>query len=206
MLRASLIVALLSTLAATTTHAWAADAPRRGLYSALALGPAFVAGEVDYASDATSFHESFAGGGGDLHFAMGYAPVDGFAIAVGGGTSITDAEVRVPRGSRDVFSAWTAGALIDWYPHASGATHIELGLGYCVSTFLAGGRDSGGQASQPGLGGDGAFGRAGVGYVFRSRTGFGIGPLLAVSMLRTRNSAAHTRASSVALLLQLSWF
>lgn len=196
-----------ATLLTLSTRAAAEGAPRRGLYTALAFGPTFVGGKVDYSSGTTSFHEDFSGYGGDLQFALGYAPAEGLAVAVRVGSSLTDAEVRVPDGSRDVFTVWSAGALIDWFPFASVPAHLELGLGYTVSTFLAGGTDhTEGQTNRPGLGGDGVVGRAGAGYLFGSRSGFGLGPLLAVSTLRTRNPATRTAASSIALLLQLTWF
>ncbi|HMR04475.1 MAG TPA: hypothetical protein PKA88_01840 [Polyangiaceae bacterium] len=199
--------ALLATLLTVSTRARAEDAPRRGLYTALAFGPTFVAGKVDYSKEETSIHEDFSGGGGDLRFAIGYAPSEGLAVAVRVGTSLTDAEVRVPDGSRDIFTVWSAGALIDWFPFASVPAHLELGLGYTVTTFLAGGTDSGGgQDSRPGLGGDGAVGRAGVGYLFARSADFGIGPLLAVSTLRTRNATTRTAGNGIALLLQLTWF
>ncbi len=205
--RAALVIASVSMVLARTAPVRAADEPRRDWYTALAFGPAFVAGSVDYSGETAKFRDEISGGGGALLFAMGYAPADGLAVALEVGASITHAEVRVPDGSRDFFSVWSAGALVDWYPRPSGPVHLQLGLGYTVSTFLAGGTDhGGGQKSQPGLGGDGVIGRAGVGYVFRSGSAFELGPLLSLSTLRTSNAAATTEASGVALLLQLSWF
>ena len=178
----------------------AEDPPRRGLYVQLAAGPEYVKGSAD---DPSVVDGDFAAGGASLRFGVGYAPLDGLALAVGIDASVAGGEVIRSDGTDSGLGAWSIGPLVDWYPDAQGPLHVDLAVGYAVAGFMSGSRNGGGGGgtSDGGLGGAGIGGHTGVGYTFRSG-GVGLGPMLSVSALHTENSHATLNAFGAALLIQ----
>lgn len=201
------LVAMTVAALCLASRAARADTARRGLYIGFGAGPAYVAGSLAYGNGTTAFDDTIEGAGADLRLAVGYAPIGGLAVALQLQSSMTSATFHVPGGSSTVILVQSVGALTDWYPDDRGPLHLELGVGYVVSSFPLQSRESCGGCTpvSPGIGGDGMRGQAGAGLSWGSRR-FNWGPLLEVSAFRATNRATRIDAGAVALDLSFAWF
>ena len=214
-MRPAAVASIILAVVATAGQA-PADEPRRGVYAALALGPAFAAGTASYSGSTlpgygaprpVSASDGFTGVGPDVRVALGYAPVDGLAIAPElRGFFIALRGARFPYSSLDIFPLWSIGGAVDWYPEPAGPVHVVLGAGYAKSTLMGSGEDIG---AADNITVDwhvsGPIVHAAVGYTKRAGATFGYGPLLDVTALRLTSTDARASAACITLALGLSW-
>ncbi len=204
-------------LVATCSVAHAAE-PRRGAYVALALGPAFAAGNAGYSGRSStgygvpvprevSASDGYTGVGPDLRAALGYAPANGLAVALElRGFALALGGARFPYSSMSFFALWSVGAGVDWYPEPAGPVHLGLGAGYARGA-LGGSTESIGAADNIDVDWlvDGPIGHAVLGYTVRAGSTFGYGPLADVTAFRLTSDDARVTGACVTLALELSW-
>lgn len=188
--------ALLAALAVSAPAIARARGPRTGWYVSASMD---VGGGVSRES-AGRASNSYASLGLGLDGAIGYAPVDGLALA---------GEARLLL-QGDVVSR-TLGGLADWYPEPAGPWHVELGFGQFAGTALraysqnvAGGSTAGDPIQLSGV--SGVLGHAGVGYAFRAAPDVAFSPVFDVYRVRATNARdASYDAYGASIELTLTW-
>ncbi len=190
--------------------------PRRGLYLHAAMGPDVMGGKVSYSgqvgvaepSRVYSYQAGFSGVGAEVDLAAGWAPLDGLAIALEGrGILQMTGEAKFAHSTLSYLSLQSYGGLVDYYPFPTGPIHVELGAGYAINEYeseedtnLAPGTIVVHSDDMTGV-----LGHTGVGYEWRAKTGFQVGPLLDVWVTRLASKEGRTTARGLTLMISAGW-
>ncbi len=190
--------------------------PRRGLYLHAAMGPDVMGGKVSYGGTVSlagsprpySYQAHFSGVGANVKLAAGWAFIDGLAIAA----EVRDVlqmtgSAKLPHTTLSYLSLQSLGGLVDYYPYPAGPFHVALGLAYARDEYASEeeARLSPGEIVVHADDMNGVLGHASVGYEWRAKTGFQVGPLLDVRVTRLASKEGRTNARGASLMISAGW-
>jgi len=190
--------------------------PRKGLFLRAAIGPDVMSGKVSFSTTTAvsgtptlySYEAGFNGVGADVDLAAGWAPLDGLAIAVEGRAILQmTGSAKLPHTTLSYLSLQSLGGLVQYYPFSTGPVHVDFGAGY-ARTEYASEEHAVLSPRTIALHADdmsGLLAHAGIGYDWRARTGFQVGPLLDVWETRLSSNDGRTTARGVSLLISAGW-
>jgi hypothetical protein len=190
--------------------------PRKGLYLRAGIGPDVMSGKVSYsASSAVGgtaskyvYEAGFNGAGADVDLAAGWAPLDGLAIALEGRAILQmTGSAKLPHTTLSYLSLQSLGGLVQYYPFPRGPVHVDFGAGY-ARTEYASEEDAVLSPRTIVVHADdmsGVLAHAGVGYDWRARMGFQVGPVLDAWETRLSSKEGRTTARGVSLLIAAGW-
>lgn len=190
--------------------------PRRGLFLRAAMGPDLMSGKVSFSSTIDvpgparvySYEAGFSGLGAEVDLAAGWAPLDGLAVALEGrGILQMTGSAKLPHTTLSNLSLQTFGGLVEYYPFARGPLHVDFGAGYARTEYVSEEEANLSPGTIVVHADDmtGVLAHTGVGYDWRAKTGFQVGPVLDVWVTRLTSDEGRTTARGVSLLISAGW-